>query len=104
MIGQQHAMSGQISAVWNIFASVPTVAVLLISGELSGMLEDRNADQAGRILFLVGATIMAAVAVYAAWKPAERVRQHPQRTGVRRASAEGSQKAGRGIGQSTRLC
>ena len=26
MIGQQHAMSGQISAVWNIFASVPTVA------------------------------------------------------------------------------
>ena len=69
MIGQQHAMSGQISAVWNIFVSIPTVAALLIGGYLSGLLEDRNADQAARILFLVGAAIMAAVAVYAAWKP-----------------------------------
>lgn len=69
MIGQQHAMSGQISAVWNIFASIPTVAALLIGGALSGLLEDRNADEAARILFLVGAAIMASVAVYAAWKP-----------------------------------
>ena len=49
MIGQQHAMSGQISAVWNIFASLPTVGALLIGGILSGLLEDRNADQAARI-------------------------------------------------------
>ena len=69
MIGQQHAMSGQISAVWNIFASVPTIGALLIGGTLSGLLEDRNADQAARILFLVGAAIMATVAVYAVWKP-----------------------------------
>ena len=69
MIGQQHAMSGQISAVWNIFASLPTVAALLIGGTLSDLLEGKNADQAARILFLVGAAIMAAVAVYAAWKP-----------------------------------
>lgn len=69
MIGQQHAMSGQISAVWNIFASVPTIGALLIGGTLSGLLEDRSADQAARILFLVGAAIMATVAVYAVWKP-----------------------------------
>jgi MFS family permease len=69
MIGQQHAMSGQISAVWNIFASIPTVAALLIGGTLSDLLEGRNADQAARILFLVGAAIMAAVIVFAAWKP-----------------------------------
>jgi Na+/melibiose symporter-like transporter len=69
MIGQQHAMSGQISAVWNIFASVPTIGALLIGGTLSDLLEDRNADQAARILFLVGAAIMATVAVYAVWKP-----------------------------------
>ena len=69
MIGQQHSMSGQISAVWNIFASIPAVAALLIGGILSGMLEDRNTDQAARFLFLVGAAIMATVAVYAAWKP-----------------------------------
>ena len=69
IIGQQHAMSGQISAVWNIFASVPTVGALLIGGALSGLLEERNADEAARILFLVGAGIMASVAVYAAWRP-----------------------------------
>jgi Na+/melibiose symporter-like transporter len=69
-LGQQHAMSGQISAVWNIFASIPTVAALLVGGLLSDLLEGRNADQAARILFLVGAAIMAAIAVYALWRPA----------------------------------
>jgi hypothetical protein len=69
MIGQQHAMPGQISAVWNVFASVPTVAALLIGGTLSDLLEGEIADQAACTLFLVGATVMAAVTVYAAWKP-----------------------------------
>ena len=68
-IGQQHAMTGQISAVWNIFTSVPAVGALLIGGMLSGMLEDKNADEAVRILFLAGGAIMAAVAIYALWKP-----------------------------------
>jgi len=70
-LGQQHAMTGQISAVWNIFTSVPTVGALLIGGMLSGMLEDRNADEAVRILFLVGAAIMVTVALYALWRPKE---------------------------------
>jgi Na+/melibiose symporter-like transporter len=69
MVGQQHAIPGQISAVWNIFASVPTVAALLIGGTLSDLLEGRNADQAARTLFLVGAAFMVAVTIYAAWKP-----------------------------------
>ena len=69
VIGQQHAMTGQVSAVWNVFLSIPTVGALLIGGTLSDMLEDRNPDQAVRILFLVGAAIMAAVALYALWKP-----------------------------------
>jgi predicted MFS family arabinose efflux permease len=70
MIGRQHAMTGQASAVWNIFASIPAVAGLLIGGALSGVLEDRNADQAVHLLFLVGAAIMAALALYAVWRPA----------------------------------
>jgi Na+/melibiose symporter-like transporter len=69
MIGQQHAMSGQISAVWNIFTSVPTVVALLIGGTLSELLEHSDADRAARVLYLFGAAIMAAVAAYAAWKP-----------------------------------
>ena len=69
-IGQQHVMSGQVSAVWSIFASVPTVGALLIGGTLSDVLEERNVAEATRILFLIGATIMALLAIYAVWRPA----------------------------------
>lgn len=69
MIGQQHLMTGQISAAWNIFASIPTIGAFLIGGAFSGLLEDKTADQASHHLFLVGAAIMAAVVVYALWRP-----------------------------------
>ena len=68
-IGQQHVMSGQVAAVWNIFVSIPVLAAFTIGGLLSQQLEGRNADQAARILFLVGAAIMATIAVYSVWKP-----------------------------------
>jgi hypothetical protein len=68
-LGQQHVMSGQISAAWNIVGSLPAVASLLLGGSLSDLLESRNADQAARILFLAGAGIMALVAAYGAWRP-----------------------------------
>jgi len=70
-IGQQHAMTGQVSAVWNVFLSIPTVAALLMGGTLSGWLEEQSADDAVTILFLVGAAVMAAIALYALWRPAE---------------------------------
>jgi MFS family permease len=69
VLAQQHVMSGQISTLWNIFGSIPTVAALLVGGTLSNLLEKENADQALRILFLVGAAIMIAVALYAVWRP-----------------------------------
>jgi len=68
-IGQQHAISGQLSAVWNVFTSIPNTAALLLGGSLSAMLESENAEQAARILFLGGAAIMALVAAYAALRP-----------------------------------
>ena len=68
-IGQQHLMTGQVSAMWNIFLSIPVVAALLAGGWLSGTLEERDPDEAIRILFLAGAAVMAAVSVYAIWKP-----------------------------------
>jgi Major Facilitator Superfamily len=69
VLGQQHLMSGQVSAVWNIFTSLPTMAALLIGGALSDTLEGQRADEAIRTLFLCGASVMAAVAVYAIWRP-----------------------------------
>lgn len=70
-IGQQHAMTGQISAAWNVFLSIPTVGALLAGGIFSGLLEEKGADEAVRSLFLVGATIMCTIAVYAFWRPSE---------------------------------
>ncbi|MGO9008425.1 MAG: MFS transporter [Beijerinckiaceae bacterium] len=69
MIGRQHAMTGRISAAWNIFWSISTVAALVIGGALSDMLEVTDIDQAAQILFLVGAAIMASLTIYALWKP-----------------------------------
>ena len=37
-IGQQHAMSGQISAAWNVFCPMPTLLRFLIGGYLSDLL------------------------------------------------------------------
>jgi Major Facilitator Superfamily len=70
VMGQQHTMSGQVSAVWNIFLSIPAVAALLMGGMLSNLLDGQHADAAARILFLTGAAIMVLVAIYAMWRPA----------------------------------
>lgn len=69
-IGQQHVVSGQISAVWNIMGSLAAVAALLAGGAVSERLEEIGVEQAARILFLAAAAIMAVVAAYALWKPA----------------------------------
>ena len=94
VLGQQHAMTGQISAAWNVFLSIPTFAALLAGGALSGLLEDKGSDQAVRILFLVGAAIMFTVAAYALWRPGDvfdNVRVEARR---RPASDGGPQAAG----------
>jgi MFS family permease len=68
-LGQQHVMSGQISAVWNVVGALPVMIALLLGGSLSNLLEGKSANEAARTLFLVGAAIMAVLAVYGAWKP-----------------------------------
>jgi len=80
-IGQQHAMTGQISAAWNIFSSIPLVASLLIGGWLSNLLEEQSEASAGRILFFVGAAIMTAVSLFALWRPRDVFAHvHPERS------------------------
>lgn len=68
-MGQQHVMSGQISAAWNIIESLPLIIALTAGGYLSEALEGANAVQAARTLFIVGAAIMGAVALYGIWRP-----------------------------------
>ena len=68
-VSQQHAMTGQVGALWNVFLAVPFLVTYLAGGQLSQRLEGEQAPMAARILFLVGAAVMAAVALYAAWRP-----------------------------------
>ncbi|MEA2833163.1 MAG: hypothetical protein QOG66_1365 [Methylobacteriaceae bacterium] len=68
-LGQQHAMSGQVSALWNIFASIPGVLALVLGGTLSQRFEAEHTDAAARTLFLVGAATMAAIFLYSALRP-----------------------------------
>ncbi len=68
-MGQQQAMSGQLAAAFNIVASIPGLAALYFGGRLSNTLEGVHADQAARTFFLIGAAIMAAVALVGAWRP-----------------------------------
>lgn len=85
-IAQQNVMSGQISVVMNVALIVPGLAASLLGGVLSDQLEGNTADEAARILFLVGAVIMAAVSAYGLQKPravfgtlrVERTRQTPR--------------------------
>ena len=68
-LGQQHAMSGRVAALWQAFVTLPWILAFLVGGRLSDFLESQSADQAGRILFLVGAIVLAAICAYGFWRP-----------------------------------
>lgn len=68
-IGQRHAMSGQISAVWNSAGTVATFVALILGGALSDRLEGLGATGAVHVLFLIAAAAFAAIAALGLWKP-----------------------------------
>ena len=67
-LGQQHEMSGQISAAWNVFLTISTILTFLIGGAVSNKLERAEPDVISQLYF-AGAGIMAVVACYGVWKP-----------------------------------
>jgi predicted MFS family arabinose efflux permease len=68
-ISRQHAMSGQASAVWNIFISLPAAVAFIIGGHLSQLLEEQNPATAARMLFYFGAAASVAVFTYSTFRP-----------------------------------
>lgn len=68
-VGQDHLMPGQASAALNIATIIPIVVGYLLGGVFSQMLDGQNAVVAARSLFLVGAALMAAIAVLGALGP-----------------------------------
>ncbi len=61
--GQEHLMAGQASTVVNLASNAPAVVGYLLGGLLSEALEGQRAVGAARILFLIGAGLMATTAV-----------------------------------------
>lgn len=68
-ISRQHAMSGQASAAWNIFISLPAAAAFIIGGHLSQFLEERDPEITARMLFYIGAAASIAVFTYSTFRP-----------------------------------
>lgn len=62
-IGQQEAMTGQVSVIGNLALAIPGLVAYFMGGALSGYLESRDAATAARTLFAVGGGLMVAVAV-----------------------------------------
>jgi Na+/melibiose symporter-like transporter len=69
-LGHQHAMSGQISAAWNVFTALPAVAAYLVEGRLSQMLEGDGPEATCRVFFLIGAASSLLLGCFAFFKPA----------------------------------
>lgn len=68
-IGQDEAMTGQVSVMGNLVILIPNMVAYFVGGTLSGYLEGRDAAGAARILFGVGAGLMLAVAALGAVGP-----------------------------------
>ena len=69
VIGQQKALAGQMSALLSVAASAPIRLSSIFGGVLSSYLEGQGAADAARLLFLIAAAIMAAVAVVGGLQP-----------------------------------
>ena len=66
---QRHGLSGQISAVWNIFAFLPASAAFVIGGHFSQFLEGQSPDRIARILFSVEAGLSTTVFAFSFLRP-----------------------------------
>jgi hypothetical protein len=68
-IGQQQAMAGRVSVLLGVAATAPALASNFAGGALSQFLEGQGAIAAARILFLVAAAVMLAVASVGLFRP-----------------------------------
>jgi hypothetical protein len=62
-IGQRRAMAGQLAALIGAATALPSLASFMLGGVLSDALEGRDAPTAARILFLIAAGLVMAIAL-----------------------------------------
>jgi hypothetical protein len=69
-IGEQHALTGQMSAVWNVFTALPAILAFLIGGSFSDFLNATDVENAARLVFQVGAGSSLLLLSFAMFRPA----------------------------------
>jgi len=69
VIGQQNAMAGRMSALLSICVCGPILFASIAGGLLSDYLDGKGATPAARLLFLIAAGLMVAVAAVGAIRP-----------------------------------
>lgn len=69
-IGQQHAMTGQISTVWNVLTAVPALFAFLLGGHIGQLLDKVDAQSAVHAILVVGSGASLALAAFALYRPA----------------------------------
>jgi MFS family permease len=68
-LGQRRAMSGEMSAAWNVWGTLATFAALILGGYFSDALERFAADKAVYVLFLTAAAAFTSITILGFWKP-----------------------------------
>ena len=69
-IGEQNALTGQMSTVWNVFTAIPAVIAFLMGGEIGDLLKSMDVQSAARVAFLIGAASSLLLVIYAILRPA----------------------------------
>ena len=75
-IGQDEAITGQMSVIGNLAVLIPNLVAYFAGGALSGYLEHRDAEGAARILFGVGAGLMILVSLLSLLGPRRLLDSH----------------------------
>jgi MFS family permease len=63
-VGRRHAMTGQMSTAMNIALNLPQLIAFALGGYLSAAVEKSSDQAAARLIFLIGAVLIAAVGVF----------------------------------------
>jgi hypothetical protein len=78
-LGDQHAMTGQMSTVWNLSTALPAILAFLIGGKITDFLQGLDAEAASRDVFLIGAAASCVLLGFST------LRAHPIYDHVRRS-------------------
>ena len=83
-LGEQHAMTGQMSTLWNLFTALPAILAFLIGGKITDFLQGLDAQAATRDLFLIGAAVSFLLLAFSTIRAAQvydNVRRDPHKVG-----------------------